>query len=219
MASSQSSERPLGNVAAAVSEARSLSVSFLPSSPRLLHPPIARRSLPADFRIEHRERPWRAGRSEQWSSAPSLRHIKLPSLDMEIEDALAHTKELSRSPEPTCPPSSYPHRHSASPGVSEMPHGSILSLFQRELDITATRMALNGKTPHQPLTNTTLTDQQNHHMRSSPPIQPGEQIFPAKLPSFSEVCFCPKLALATLLTIVVPPHHQSNHTTADSVSP
>ena len=34
----------------------------------------------------------------------------------------------------------------------------------------------------------TLTESQNHHMRSSPPIQPGEQNFPGKLPSFSEVC-------------------------------
>ncbi|EOA84502.1 uncharacterized protein SETTUDRAFT_20039 [Exserohilum turcica Et28A] len=34
--------------------------------------------------------------------------------------------------------------------------------------------------------STSLTDVQNHHMRSSPPIQPGEQAFPGKLPSFSE---------------------------------
>ena len=37
--------------------------------------------------------------------------------------------------------------------------------------------------------STTLTESQNHHMRSSPPIQPGEQNFPGKLPSFSEVCW------------------------------
>ena len=34
---------------------------------------------------------------------------------------------------------------------------------------------------------TYLTGSQNHHMRSSPPLQPGEQNFPGKLPSFSEV--------------------------------
>ncbi|EDU41609.1 Homeobox-KN multi-domain protein [Pyrenophora tritici-repentis] len=34
--------------------------------------------------------------------------------------------------------------------------------------------------------NTYLTGSQNHHMRSSPPLQPGEQNFPGKLPSFSE---------------------------------
>ena len=32
-----------------------------------------------------------------------------------------------------------------------------------------------------------LTEDQQHHMRSSPPIQPGEQHHAAKLPSFSEV--------------------------------
>ncbi|KAF1835113.1 hypothetical protein BDW02DRAFT_496719 [Decorospora gaudefroyi] len=36
------------------------------------------------------------------------------------------------------------------------------------------------------MSSSTLTDSQNHHMRSSPPIQPGEQNFPGKLPSFSE---------------------------------
>ena len=35
--------------------------------------------------------------------------------------------------------------------------------------------------------NINLTGSQNHHMRSSPPLQPGEQNFPGKLPSFSEV--------------------------------
>ncbi|EFQ89405.1 hypothetical protein PTT_14339 [Pyrenophora teres f. teres 0-1] len=34
--------------------------------------------------------------------------------------------------------------------------------------------------------NIYLTGSQNHHMRSSPPLQPGEQNFPGKLPSFSE---------------------------------
>jgi hypothetical protein len=38
-----------------------------------------------------------------------------------------------------------------------------------------------------PHSSSTLTEPQNHHMRSSPPIQPGEQNFPGKLPSFSEV--------------------------------
>ncbi|RMZ69574.1 homeodomain-containing [Pyrenophora seminiperda CCB06] len=31
-----------------------------------------------------------------------------------------------------------------------------------------------------------VEDADNHHMRSSPPLQPGEQNFPGKLPSFSE---------------------------------
>ncbi|KAJ4374738.1 homeodomain super [Neocucurbitaria cava] len=35
--------------------------------------------------------------------------------------------------------------------------------------------------------DSTLTEEQNHQMRSSPPIQPGEANFPGKLPSFSEV--------------------------------
>ncbi|KAI8938143.1 hypothetical protein NX059_005809 [Plenodomus lindquistii] len=34
--------------------------------------------------------------------------------------------------------------------------------------------------------SSTLTESQQHHMRSSPPIQPGEQHHAAKLPSFSE---------------------------------
>jgi hypothetical protein len=34
-----------------------------------------------------------------------------------------------------------------------------------------------------------LTRKQNRHMRNSPPFQPGEQAYPDKLPSFSEVCY------------------------------
>ena len=201
MASSHS-ERPLGNVAAAVSDARSLSASFPSSSPRLLHPPIPRRSLPADFRMEHHERPWTARKSEHWSSAPSLRYIKLPSLATDIQGVLASQQESPASPTYSYPYASYPHMRPASPGVSKTTSGPAISLLQSELNLAAAKaaqVALAATLPQlqqpnelplrQTSPNNTLTDQQNHHMRSSPPIQPGEQSFPAKLPSFSEVCF------------------------------
>ncbi|KAH7361134.1 hypothetical protein BKA66DRAFT_425977 [Pyrenochaeta sp. MPI-SDFR-AT-0127] len=47
------------------------------------------------------------------------------------------------------------------------------------------RAAHEGR-PHLTALDTTLTNIQTHHMRSSPPIQPGEQNYPGKLPSFSE---------------------------------
>lgn len=41
----------------------------------------------------------------------------------------------------------------------------------------------------------TKTREQNHLQRSSPPLQPGEQNFPGKLPSFDEVSTLRKLCL------------------------
>ncbi|EMD60360.1 hypothetical protein COCSADRAFT_98610 [Bipolaris sorokiniana ND90Pr] len=58
-------------------------------------------------------------------------------------------------------------------------------------------------------TSSSLTETQNHHMRSSPPIQPGEQSFPGKLPSFSEF-------LHTTRTTTPPRTPQRRHGSADS---
>ncbi|CAI9637590.1 unnamed protein product [Alternaria burnsii] len=59
--------------------------------------------------------------------------------------------------------------------LQDIPHRHCEPLHSRKMN--------SSHPAERPLANMVAA---NHHMRSSPPIQPGEQNFPGKLPSFSE---------------------------------
>lgn len=242
MAPSQSSERQLGNMAAAVSEAHTLSYSSSPSlsfstssPPRLLHPPLLRGSLPGDFRLEQpTQRPWKASTAVQYTRAPQLCHIRLPPFPKSSESSLAKPRDRSRSPERAgshllprsplgqlysvdlsrAPPSPCTHVRARGPDpstVREEHH----AMESAQVHVQVANKGLH----HLTAMDTTLTDAQNHHMRSSPPIQPGEQNYPGKLPSFSEVSSCRPSSPSVVLTIRVSAHHQSQHASTDALTP
>ena len=198
MTSSHSVERPLANMVAAVSEADDSPSSSLPSAPsppRFLEPALSapRPSLP-ELYFPHGEMSFSRG-SVSGSHVPPLHHIRLLSLPVRYqslkederpqlvalsqphpyEDRQRTLSPMSRAP---LSPSLRARRQGASSDEAKEVRDAFASV-----DIHVTNRMLESKN-----SSSTLTDSQNHHMRSSPPIQPGEQNFPGKLPSFSEVC-------------------------------
>lgn len=174
MTASQSSERSLGNMVAAVSDCHNSSPS-LPSSPRPPGPaqlpnpsggsltlcPSCLPSTQTGSAIEQRAVP------------PAEQLIRLPSLT-ELEKL--PVREPNGSLLSLGPRNSYPLPSL----ISSACHTA------RDDPFTASRHSQRASRAMSH-SNSILTDQQNHHMRSSPPIQPGEQNHPGKLPSFSEV--------------------------------
>ncbi|XP_014559637.1 hypothetical protein COCVIDRAFT_91245 [Bipolaris victoriae FI3] len=82
--------------------------------------------------------------------------------------------------------------------LQDIPHRHCEPLHSRKMN--------SSHSAESPLANMVAA---NHHMRSSPPIQPGEQSFPGKLPSFSEF-------LHTTRTTTPPRTPQRRHGSADS---
>jgi hypothetical protein len=197
MTSSHSVERPLANMVAAVSEINGSpsSLPSAPSPPRFLEPALSapRPSLP-ELYSHHAEMSSSRG-SVSASHVPPLHHIRLLSLPVGYLSPKEDKRpQLVALP----PPHSYEDRQRTPSPMSRAPLSpSLRARLQgassdeaKEVrdgfataDTHATNRTLESKT-----SSSTLTDSQNHHMRSSPPIQPGEQNFPGKLPSFSEVC-------------------------------
>lgn len=225
-----SSQTSLGNMAAAVSEVNGAPSSFVspsPSGPTPLHPPIQRSSY-ASYRFGSHEQPcWRARTSSQIERAPPLHHVQVLPVTAGDEEQISMAR--GRSFSPLYLVRSHALRRSASPELSRRPinpsyHSSLRRpspATMRGLPYQDTHsyhqdLTVNREAPYQISESNTLTDEQNHHMRSSPPIQPGEQNFPGKLPSFSEVSSFP-LTLSNLLISKVSPYHKSKHTTADTL--
>ncbi|CAO2653905.1 Nn.00g106380.m01.CDS01 [Neocucurbitaria sp. VM-36] len=188
-------------MAPAVSEAQSSSSTSL-SSQTLppLHPQIHRTSVPASFHFGLNEQPpWRASTSQGHKGAPPLHYIRLHSPVPANEGYTADSQERSRRPEPSHTYHFRPRRRPASPDSPRTPLNPYIPARPRmtspdaaryadeQLDSTIPRTRdVNREAPYLNSTDSTLTEEQNHQMRSSPPIQPGEQTFPGKLPSFSE---------------------------------
>lgn len=200
MASTHPSERPLGSMAAAVCDSYGTSSSFSVSSSSshssrsslpTLYPPLSvrkRESFDDCLRRSSDD-----GFFQKRVPAPPLHCVRLPSLPVtsdgedcargrpEIAQPLAlrnhphhhisHHLLLRKSPRMV--PSTYANKDRRLP----IPHAVVAPAHTPARHIGATSRW-----------NSTLTDTQHHHMRSSPPIQPGEQAHAAKLPSFSEVC-------------------------------
>lgn len=98
-------------------------------------------------------------------------------------------------------PSQSPHLLPAStPQLFEddLFHGALegdMDPFKRDYALHATRSCSPaGRERYISWYDTKITSQ-NHLQRSSPPLQPGEQNFPGKLPSFDEVSIVQKLRL------------------------
>ncbi|KAI4667366.1 uncharacterized protein J4E79_002052 [Alternaria viburni] len=67
--------------------------------------------------------------------------------------------------------------------VAHMEYLTLQDIPHRHCEPLHSRKMTSAHPAERPLANMVAA---NHHMRSSPPIQPGEQNFPGKLPSFSE---------------------------------
>jgi hypothetical protein len=198
MTSSHSVERPLANMVAAVSEDNDSPSSLppAPSPPRFLEPALSapRPSLPGAYSY-YGETPYcRESASEPHVPAPALHHICLQSPPVRHQSA----KEDERQrPVALSQPYSYEDRRRTPSPMSRTRLSPSPRTRQRRLSSDEVKEVRGASTPGYPHastgtlelrdSSTTLTDSQNHHMRSSPPIQPGEQSFPGKLPSFSEV--------------------------------
>ncbi|KAF1849170.1 uncharacterized protein K460DRAFT_375866 [Cucurbitaria berberidis CBS 394.84] len=198
MTALQSSERSLGNVVAAVSHVYECPPTTFPSSspcafspdPTPLHPPIQPKYFPAPAHFGLYEQPpsMSGSSSEAHRDAPSMHYIQLPAVDSEGPPHL---------PEHFRPSPLIPIRRPGSTGLSRMSPGPRLrnrksrtlspgprgNAYDEPESAYPRAREVNSKVPY---LNNTLTDEQTHHMRHSPPIQPGEQNFPGKLPSFSE---------------------------------
>jgi hypothetical protein len=173
MNSSHPVERPLANMVAAVSEDQDSLFSITPSAPsppRFLEP-----ALRDPFRSDGKNTPMRARASEPsaYSSDHYFGHPMLIS-----------TRGLDDyAGSPTLP------RSYSLPTRRRSPYQEIMLLPDPLLSLAPDEMGEHRDQTQPPVRSSTiLTESQNHHMRSSPPIQPGEQNFPGKLPSFSEVC-------------------------------
>lgn len=198
MSLSHPAERPLAHMAAAVSEAHDssrslplLSSSLSPPTTSLLctqRPPSGQTGSNDD----NRKHAWDDLHDENMP-VPSPAHIRLPPLPLSqiTPDRRASLYDPAR------------------PGVfhdEQLRRKHQDSISARSLELSRLNISLpalkNTTSPSEADTSATqqldspLTKKQQHHMRSSPPIQPGEQHHAAKLPSFSEVSY---------------PHAQVNH--------
>jgi hypothetical protein len=192
MTSSHSVERGLVNMVVAVSEVKDSPSSPLPpaaapSPPRFLEPPTTlsapRPSLPELYSYHGDTSFTRESVSESHVPAPSLHYIQLYSPSVRYQSA----KEVERQ-QPVALPHHYSYsnpQRTPSPMSRTPLSASPRARLQSSDEATEFRDTLTTANTH--TSSSTLTDSQNHHMRSSPPIQPGEQNFPGKLPSFSEV--------------------------------
>jgi hypothetical protein len=201
MTSSHSVERPLANMVAAVSEVDDSLSSPLPPVPALppfLEPALSapRPSLPGAYSYYGNTPSSRGSASEPHVPAPSLHHIQLRSHSVRCQSP---QEDGRQQPVALSQPFHYEDRRRTSSPMSRTRLSPSPCTYSRRLspdevkevrDTTfppADTLASTGKLELRN-SSSTLTDSQNHNMRSSPPIQPGEQAFPGKLPSFSEVC-------------------------------
>lgn len=164
---SQSSERPVGHMAAVCDTSSSPSDTY--SSPPYILLPPHEPLVCYDFasRIDSIERA--AVLARRSPSPQSLREITLPTI----------------LPSPLVLP---PPEHQLA-GV-----GPFLGALEADMDISkhgvpisATRACSPESRDRYKSWRNTKNLLQSHLQRSSPPLQPGEQIFPGKLPSFDEV--------------------------------
>jgi hypothetical protein len=211
---SQSSERPLGNMVAAVSEddgSSSASSSslfvFSRTLPLPIQPPnaLSRPSHDDPFRpraLDHERRQERASDFRK-QDGPSYQHIcpssTSPPHTTPIEEFSPDVHSIACHRRYSYPPSA----QLPSPALRTMSLSPSLRARLQQLDpedaqaachLLASARTKPSQSHEESQSSSHLTTDQNHHMRSSPPIQPGEQNFPGKLPSFSEVsCFPPPI--------------------------
>jgi hypothetical protein len=166
-------EWPLANMVAAVSQEQDRLSSFTASapSPPLFFEPVLR----DPFRSDGKNAPMRARASEPsaYASTQYLSHPPLILTSGLCDQVCSPTPPRSYSL-PTCRQS--PLRESMM-----LPNFRLRSITPDEI------VDDRDEIPPSVHSSTTLTESQNHHMRSSPPIPSGEQNFTGKLPSFSEV--------------------------------
>lgn len=216
MTSSRSAESSLANMVAAVSHEPASSISIAApsaiSAPLVLEPALRAPSpaLPGAFRASAYAPARGAKHAALPPPPPPHPHPPHPPLPLPHFDPLHHPlgpghgvmhqysqdTVLPRSlsfPSRQRSPSPLPRRHLSHYAPTTMM--TTTAAATRGPNQTASLDSTNAHSPagqqSSSQSSTSLTDVQNHHMRSSPPIQPGEQAFPGKLPSFSEVCVSP----------------------------
>jgi len=173
MTSAHPAERPLANMVAAVSQE--------PESPSSLHEPTP---IPPRFLEPALHDPFRVhGQESATLRARASEPFACPRAPAQYYGHPHFADALGENARSLALPRSYSlptRRRSHSPEPRMLPASRLPTTTPDTVDGDELRPS-----------STTLTESQNHHMRSSPPIQPGEQNFPGKLPSFSEVCPLP----------------------------
>lgn len=172
MTSSQSSERSIGSMAAAVSPLQQSLVSPTSPIPSMDLPAPAVRPI-SEWDTLHQLR-----RNEQPRRRPSRERASLRSsrsLEFDQLASVRRDEDLDRMLRRRLP--------SPDPYYDQGGH-----TYSRRSDPFASPFSRNGsRNDIRQVTSyrRTLTSEQNHHLRSSPPIQPGEH--QVSLPSFNEV--------------------------------